>query len=190
MALMPLRKALPLGLLLVACLTAAGCLLSGTFVVVYSFAFTTQTGFYPVNVDLTGEDEWNDHKDDIDVIEAVGFELWITNNEPQPWSFAAWIDDASETFYDVGNQTGFDASNTKILIFDTLTVPASTGQTGSQRFVSYAESLTLLRNMNALKQMVKTGKFHFYGLATANNGGVGGQVDSVRIIVTLSASDT
>lgn len=82
------------GLALIA-LLAAGCLVSGTFVIVEDFTFTAQSGFYFHPVDITTECDWADHKDDIDQIDVVGVEFWITNTESGPGTFDAYVNDFS-----------------------------------------------------------------------------------------------
>ena len=78
------------GTLLLIALFAVGCLVSGTFVITETFNFSTQTGFYPDAISLVNNSDWEDHRDNLDKIEIVGFELWITNNESVEWSF--WAD--------------------------------------------------------------------------------------------------
>lgn len=183
---MKLRNKIILGSLITVLLIIGGCLVSGTFIVVETFSFTTQTGFYPESIDLTDNSVWDDHREDIDDIEMVGFELWITNNEPSEWSFWAYMDNYDVNCYD---QSCADASSSKFLIFDTLTIPANTGS-GSHKYISYAKSFDLIRNLDAIKKKVLTGQFNYYGYATGGGAGYGGKVDSVKVIITVNASDT
>ncbi|MCK4574142.1 MAG: hypothetical protein KAU36_07210 [candidate division Zixibacteria bacterium] len=165
-------------------LLAVGCLVSGTFVVTEPFSFTAETGFYAYQVDVTDEKDWEDHKDDIDNIDMVGFELWITNNEAFPVTFNAWVDDADNPF--CTGATCFDALTTKTIIIDNLTIPA--GPT-MRRHVTYGESFTYLENVKVLKKLVKEGRLNFYG--TGSDGtDLGFVVDSGVVIVTFSASGT
>ena len=172
------------GVLILIALFAVGCLVSGTFVIVETFSFSTQSGFYSDAINLDGNSDWEEHKDKLDKVEIVGFELWITNNEPEDWSFWAYMDD-----YDASclSESCADESSTKFLVFDTLTIPASTGTTGSTKYVSYVESFDYIQNLDKIREMVFDGSFNFFAYATGANGGV---VDSVRIIITVNASDT
>ena len=163
-----------------------GCLVSGTFVITESFEFTTQTGFYPEAINLVDNEDWDEHRENLDKVDVVGFELWITNNETAEWKFWANLDDynAACTTLACAN-----ASATKFLIFDTLTIPAATSP-NSVKLVSYAESFKYIHNLDKIKQMVFDGSFNYFGYATGGTGGNGGKVDSVRIIITVNASDT
>lgn len=175
------------GLALLA-LVVVGCkIVSGTFVLVESFSFTTQTGFYPTAVDLTENSTWKEHEDDIDRIEVVGFELWITNNETSEWTYTGYVHESTMPD-DTLDQADVDSLAT--LVFGPLTVPAGTPSAGTQRFVTYAESLGLLSNISTLQSLVKGGVFDYYAIATGGSGGLGGQVDSIRIIITLAAKDS
>ena len=55
----------------------SGCkyIISGTFVIVENIEFTAGSGFYFYQVDITDEEDWDEHKDDIDFIDAVGVEF-------------------------------------------------------------------------------------------------------------------
>ena len=170
--------------LIAAALLVSGCLVSGTFVVVDSFSFTTQTGFYAYQVNITDEADWEDHKDEIDNIDLVGFELWITNNESFPVTFNAYIDDFDNFFCQDG--ACFNANTTKSIVLENLTLPAGPGM---QRHVTYGESFDFIRNTERMKTLVKEGRLNYYGTASAGTD-LGFIVDSGKVIVTFSASGT
>jgi len=173
--------------LIVIVLFLAGCLVSGTFNVVKTIPFSTQTGYYPYAVDITDEADWEKHKDKLDEVELIGFELWITNFEPVEWKFWAYADNFNDECLSL---SCFNESTTKFKIFDTLTVSAAVVTGGSHKYVSYVESFKYLGNQEKLKKMLLTGQFNYYGFATGGTSGSGGIVDSVRLIVTFNASDT
>lgn len=156
-------------------LVAAGCLLSGTFVVVEDFSFTAQNGFYFYRVDVTHEAEWQEHKDWIDLIEAVGFEFYITNTSSEPATFKAYVDEYSDT----PGGTEVPAGATQIL--SDLTIPP--GQTK----ITYAQSLGYIINLPTIRSLAKTGQFDFYGLSDAADGATF-HIDSGKVIITVSAS--
>ncbi len=164
-----------------------GCLVSGTFMIVESFPFTTQDGFYPAAVNLTTNEIWIEHADKLDEVESVGFELWITNNETSDWTYTGYLDDYDP---DCMTQSCFDTSTTKKIVFGPITIPASTGSSGTQKFVSYAESFGYLHNVEDLISKTQDGMLNVIGIATGGAGGNGGSVDSLRIIVTINASDS
>ncbi len=170
-------KILALAGLIVVAAVVSGCLVSGTFIIVEDFEFTGQTGYYHYSVDLTNEPDWEDHKDDIDMIDAVGFEFTITNNSNVATVFNAWVTEAGTDYGSVAEITG----NATKVITD-LAVPAL----GTVP-VTYAQSLGHLTNLEALKTLVKSGRFEYYGTST-NNPDVNFDVTDGKIIVTFSAS--
>lgn len=172
------------GTLILIALFAVGCLVSGTFVIVENFEFSFVSGFYADAVDLTDNEDWADHRDNLDKVEVVGFEVWVTNNSSNDFSFWAYMDDYDNACQ---NQTCADNRTTKFLILDTLTIPASTGSS-SYKLVSYAQSFNYIQNLDKIKKMVFDGSFNFYGYSS--DGGASGTVDSIKAIITVNASDT
>lgn len=162
-----------LGLLILA--TVAGCLVSGTFVITEEFNFTARTGFYHYSVDLTTKQAWKDHKDDIDFIDAVGFEFDIESSEASPTTFNAWVAPEGEIYDSIDDIT----DSTTMVISDLTVNPGTT-------HITYAQSLAHVTNLEALKALVKTGKFEYYG--TSTNPLFQFDVIDGKIIVTFSAS--
>ncbi len=161
-----------------AVLLCAGCLLiSGTFVVTEDFVFTASSGFYYFPVDVTQKGEWQKHKDNIDAIEVVGFTMTMNNGNSEPVTFNAYVAPWSATQQFTTKQQ-LDASAT--ISLENLTVPPGVSQ------MTYAQSLTFMKNLDQLKALMKTGMLAFYGTST----GAPGQfnVDPGQIIVTFNAS--
>jgi len=163
-----------IGLLLIS-LMLAGCLVSATFVIVETFSFSAQSGFYFYPVDITTDSDWQDHKDNIDFIDAAGAEFFITSNETQNVTFNVWIDDPAG----VSNPGAVPSTATKII--SGFTVPPGVSK------ITYAQSLGLITGLSRLKQLAKTGIFDLYATSTGNTG-TSFVIDSARIIVTVSAS--
>ena len=163
-----------LSLIAVMTLALAGCLIiSGTFVIVYDFDLTAQTGFYYYQVDITEEEDWEDNKDKIDFIDVVGFEFTIENENPQAVEFNVYIDE-----FGTG---GGSVPGTASIIIESLTVPP-----GTTKF-TYAQSLAFLKNVDRLKALVKSGTFDYYGTSTSNDGD-DFHITTSKVIVTVSAS--
>ncbi|MCB2229690.1 hypothetical protein KQH82_03170 [bacterium] len=164
-------------------LLAVGCkIISGSFLVVENLEFTTHTGFYSLAVDLTDNDVWEDHADEIDDIEVIGFELWITNQSTTAWTYSAYIDEPTSPMWDNAGEVEANATR----FFGELSVPAGTPSAGSSKFVSYASSFKYLSNISTLKNLVKKGAFDLYGIST---GGGSGRIDSLKLIITVAATD-
>ena len=169
-------------LLAVTVLLLAGCIVSGTFVVTLLIdrdEFTTGDNFYYYGVDLTDEDVWQDHKDDIESIDVVGFELWITNNSGSATTFNIWIEDIGQPQRTTIAQVQANATQ----VVQDLSVP-----TGSSH-VTYGQSLSHVINIPTLRALAMSGAFHYYGSSSVGGPGAQYVVDSARVIVTLTASN-
>jgi hypothetical protein len=157
-----------------------GCLVSGTFVVITDidpFCFSSSDPFYHYHVDLTTESEWNDHKDKIDFIDAVGFDFWIENHSSSAVTFSVYVDPHSDA--ELTSAATVKTGATKV--FGDLIVAGN-----DSKHVTYGESLGLISNLTTLKAVVKEGKFRYYGLAE----GIAADsacVDSAKAIITVSA---
>lgn len=156
----------------------AGCLVSGTFVIVEDFTFTAGTGFYAYPVDLTGNDIYEDHKDDIDFIDEVGLEFTITSTEPTATTFAVYVDDVGSNH---GSEAAVIANATKIF---EITVPGNATTT-----FEYEDTVNKISNLEILKNLVKSGSFDYYGTSSSNSGDPY-DVTNGKVIITVSASST
>ncbi len=173
-----LKRNLSLPFILVAALLAAGCLLvSGTFVIVEDFSFTAQGDFYFYQVDITDEEDWEEHKDQIDAIDVVGFEFFITSTAATDITFSAYVDDYSGI-----GPIPTAVPGTATVILDEITIPPGASH------IIYAESLTLIQGVDRLKALTKTGQFDYYGTSSADVDDVF-TIDSAKIIVTFSATE-
>lgn len=157
-------------------LLIAGCIWSGTFVINQTITFDPGDDFYSYRVDLTTNATWQDHKDNIDRIETVGFILYLENKVLETAYFSAYINEATG---DAPHPSEVPA--TAKIIIDSLAIKSG------KQVISYAESLKLLRNLDALKKMTKAGKFDFYGTGAGGDAG-NIKIDSVTVVVTFTAS--
>ncbi len=158
-------------------LLTVGCLVSGTFIIVQDFTFTTNSGFYFYGIDLTTESEWEDHKDDIDLIDAVGLEFTIVNNTASEVTFNAYVDTYA------ANPGPSTVPGTATKIINDLKVAANT-----TRNVTYAQSLTFITGLDRLKSLVKGGKLSYFGVSSVTEPNPNFDITDGKIIVTFSAS--
>jgi len=156
----------------------AGCLMSGTFVITEDFSFTASSGFYFYSVDVTTEPDWEDHKDNIDMIDVVGFEMTMDNTNPGAVTFNVYVAPYAAT-QQYTSKAELDAS--AFVVIEDLPVPAGTST------MTYVQSLGHIKNLAKLKELAKTGKFHYYGVAEGITSGTF-TVDPGKIIITVSAS--
>jgi hypothetical protein len=160
-------------------LMIGGCLLSGTFVVTADFTFTASSGnVYFHAVDVTAESDWDDHKDKIDLIDAVGFEMTMDNAAGSAVTFNVYVAPwAASQAYTSKAELDAHAS----IIIEDLTVPSGISH------MTYVQSLGHIKNLTALKDLAKAGKFHYYGV-TSGSGGATFTVDPGKVIITFTAS--
>ncbi len=175
------RTILSLSTLLPVLLIVACGLVSGTFVIPLFFSdidFTTESGLYHFDVDLSENEDWEEHEDDIESIDALGFELWITNHESTAATFSIYLDSLTVAPYET------EAELTTAGVHEILTgLTISPGVTA----VSYSESLGYLTNVDYLSTQVLTGMFRCYGVSSFGTTS-GYTIDSVRVIVTATAA--
>ena len=166
-------------------LFAAGCLVSGTFVIVeeVNFSFTADGGFYWFPVDLNGNPDWEEHKDDIDDIDAIGFEFTIHNTSGVSSTFSALFAAATGVANPLDEPPAIP--DDAVTVISGLTVAA-----GATRTVTYAESLGMISNLAALKAIIRTGRFDYFGTSSGGSGDFPFEVTHGKIVVTVSASNT
>lgn len=172
------------GLILIG-LVVTGCLVSGTFVIVedVDFNFTADSGFYWYPVDLNGNSDWEDHKDEIDDIDALGFEFTIQNTSGVSSTFTVQFVEATGVANPLDEPTAIP--DDAVTVISGLTVAA-----GATRTVSYAESLGMISNLAALKAIIKSGRFDYFGTSSGGSGDFPFEVTDGKIVITVSASST
>lgn len=174
-----------LGLILTG-LVITGCLVSGTFVIVedISFDFRADTEFYWYPIDLTSNSDWEDHKDDIDNIDALGFSFKIENTADVDCDFNVWFVAADGEADPSDDPPSFDPDAAGVVhVITDLAVAA-----GATKTVTYAESLGHISNLADFKAIVKSGRFDYYGTSCGGTGDDRFNVTDGKIIVTVSAS--
>ncbi len=164
-------------------LVVAGCLVSGTFVVVEDINFSFRAGdpFYWRPIDLTTNSTWEDHKDEIDNIDALGFEFKIENTSASDCEFNVWFAAATGAADESAVPSSMPADTVRVI--NGLSVAA-----GGTTTVTYSESLGHISNLAAFKAIVKTGRFDYYGQSCGDTGDSEFLVTNGKIIITVSAS--
>jgi len=134
----------------------SGCLGSGTKIFTYELGdiAVNATAFTRTSVDLTTNDTFNDHIDDIRLIDRVGFTCNIVN--------PGTADNISLYFSKDNIPNDADVPTMATPLFTNLAVPAGT------RTIGYDESLTLIQNFEAFQAVIETGQFTVYSRATDN----------------------
>jgi hypothetical protein len=159
---------LTLGVALVS--VGAGCLVSGTEVFSFPIGTLVVTGgsFDQVTIDLSQDDTFNDHKDEIQLIDRVGFTTDITNNSGQATLLTVYF----------STEPGLiDPAKQATPIFVDVPIPAG------GRPIEYDESLDMLQNFDQLQEVIKGGVITFYSTATGN---VNLTLNDLTMIITFT----
>jgi hypothetical protein len=155
---MKMKKNLLLVLALLIPIVIAGCIASGTIVLVFDVdGFqSSNTTLDHRNVNLTENSDYDDHKDKIKSVDAITLTGFIVNNGSSEISAEAWISDDSTL------TTVADIQNNGTLIFESPTIPA-----GDTLFLEWADGMQYMRNFGILEDEIKNdGIFTVYGIAS------------------------
>lgn len=161
-------------------LALSGCLVSGTFVFTDVFKLTVNNGYSHWYIDVTEDPDWEDAQDNLDRIESVGFEMFLTNPNATDAVLDVYISDPPEAAQ-LGTINAVETGGT--LVLDDFTVPAG----ASMLKMTYAQAFQYLQNVDTLKKLAMGGAFHVYGIAAPSTSF---SVDSAIVIITLNASAT
>lgn len=169
------------GAILLVVLACSCWLLSGTWVIIYHVEDATvhpHSSFYSFPVDLTGEEVWQDHKDDIDDIADVSFTFKLANTDTTDTArtIIGRIYISSDST--LGDTLAVDTSAT--IILDGMSVPP-----GDTLQMTLAHYYDLLQNFDTLKNLVKTGIFTVYAIVP--NAPNNMKFFDVWVVVTISA---
>lgn len=162
-----------LGLALVILLTGCG-LISVTFLLDEDIDTTSvPADLFYFGVDVTDEEDWEDHKDDIKQVNWVSFELYLSNPGGTAVMFDGYIDDIDNA---ICGTVACAEGKTRIL--KDISIPAS----GSTH-IRMGDSFAYEENIETLKTLAEAGAFHFYGVS---DGGAF-VLDSGRVVVAIVA---
>jgi hypothetical protein len=168
----------PLAWICVLGLLATGCIISGQFVILLDWGgiASTDQDLESDSIDLTGDETWQDHKDDIQNIVDVKFEVEIQNLLGTTATGEVYL---SENSYN----SVTDVRNNAIRILHGIEVAGN-----STRMISFEESAQFQENLSAALDLVETGQFYIYGIAENIPFSVNIPEGS-RLLVTFSAGN-
>jgi len=163
-------------------LVMSGCILSGQFIVLIAGTSTihsTDTVLDYVEVDLTDNETWNDHQDEIQGIVDIKFECQFENNLSSPADGELWI---STELYTTVTQVRDNA---------TLVLSGLALEGDEVRDVSFSESSDYIENLDTVLDLLESGHFYVYGIASGvpfdvTVRGVGSE-EYARFMITFSA---
>ncbi len=162
---------------LLGALLLTGCIVVGTFVIDYEFASNDGfDGLAQFDIDLTEEEDWNDHKDKIKNIDNVGFVLKATNHDDDAVDVEMYIDSIEAPYYlDAG-----DVIANTVKILDDVTFAASGVTT-----IDWPTSLSKVKNVSTLKNYAESGVFRIY--IVSDQSSVDVTIDFGVVVVTVTA---
>ncbi|MDF1546151.1 MAG: hypothetical protein P1R58_13750 [bacterium] len=159
-----------------AMLLLAGCIFSGTFTISKSFSFKIADDIVSKPLDLTTESDWKEHQEEIDQIDGIGFDVWITNTSLVEGKFNIWIDRPTLPTYNKITEVEKNAT----LILDGFIM------TGTKDIhLTYGNSFKYLRNLDSLKTIIRTGQFDLYLAHSESPNEI--RVDSGQVVITFTA---
>ena len=158
-------------------LSFGGCIVSATFIIDEVFTLSLKDQFYFDQVDVTDDEDWEDHKDQIELVDAVGFELYYTSSESGSVTADVYVDD-----YSGPGANPSEVPTSATLIIDDFTITPGEGK------MSYVESLKAIDNLDILKALAEQGQFDFYATSSGDLGSIV-ILDSIRVVITLTASE-
>jgi len=164
------------GCILLILLVSSCFLTSGTWVIIYEVEnedIQAGAGFYKFTVDLTEEDIWKDHKDDIDDIADISFTFKLANTGDDTLTGRVYVSSDSALA-----DTAAVKSSATIILDGISVAPGATLQ------MTLAHYYDLLQNFGTLKDLVKSGKFSAYAI-TPNP--IKMELSDVWVVVTISA---
>lgn len=134
-----------------------GCLLSGTYVITFEEIdeiVSTDEEWNWASVDLSKNDTWKDHEEDIKYVDEVGFSFKAQN--------LISTDSATGQLY-----ISYEDSLTTIPLIKeraTLIVDGIFLGPGETKHILWNESFKYILNLDVLKKHVESGNFHLYGI--------------------------
>lgn len=136
----------------------ASCITTGNVMVVeYLDDLSAATGqtITSGDVDLSENEDWEDHKEDINGIDDIGFACRIRNNANAAASGQLYV---SPNDKDYTTEAAIRANG--ILVLDGIVVPA-----GETREILWQDSYDYLKNFELVKEIVFGEQFHYYFIA-------------------------
>ena len=171
----------------VAALLAAfvGCgLISGTFLLNLKLVEDEDLfwagDYYYSEVDFTEEEVWEDHGDDIDKVDLVGFDLWATNDLVTDEFYTVYAARMESSLADTSTVAQIEAGATAVFRDVPIKADATT-------HISFGNSINYIANFDSLQLWAETGEFKAFAVPSVGNV-VDMRIDSLRVLVMFTAS--
>jgi len=159
-------------LVILAAATLSGCMMvSGTdsFSQAIGDFSVSSSAFDRKNVDLRENSTYEDHQEDIALVDRIGFSMSLVNVSGVDAKASIYVSD------DPNLATAAEVASKATLIFSDLAVPPG------GRTIDYEESIELLLNFEELQSLVERGTFTVYAIAGGDS-----SLDINNVIVTIT----
>lgn len=151
-----MKKYLTYAMVLLLLVYIAGCVASGTTIVIYDIDefISSSSGMEVVEVDLTTNEDYNDNKDKIKSIDQVTVTGTLANLESDTAQAEIWLAHTDE-YTDPDTVREY-----AVRVFVSPSIPGN-----SAIFINWSDGLSHIENLGALKDAADGGHFWLYGLA-------------------------
>jgi hypothetical protein len=166
-----------LGLFFAALLAAACSLVSGQITFTQDFGSDIESAnqtVYKISCDLSDNEDYQDHKDEIKSVEAFGFFVTVKNLGDDAAEGEMWL-----SFDDLGEAPSIatiKASAKQIVGNANLGV-------GEERTIDFDESQAYIMNLSEIDKAVKDGVFYLYGITDL---GTEVEYKDLNIVITVN----
>jgi hypothetical protein len=166
-----------LGAMLAALVAAACSLVSGQITFTQDFgsglASPDKTVHF-IACDLSDNEDYQDHKDQIKSVEAFGFFVTVQNLGDDEAKGELWL--SMESLGETPTIAAIQAGATQIV------GNANLG-TGETRTINFEESQAYIMNLDAIEEAVQEGTFYLYGITS-----MGSQVEytDLNVVITVN----
>ena len=159
----------------------AGCgIISITITIDEDFDVTSTGDFWYKSFDVTENEDWIEHEDDIEFVELVMFDIWMTNHAGSPITFDAYVHHYDSTL--ITTRPAFDAATTPVQVLSDIVIPA-----GESKHLTAGQSLAHIVNLPEMKERALDGQFHIYGTSEGGSS-FDFSIDSGKVLITLMVS--
>lgn len=170
-----MKKYLTFAMALLVPIFIAGCVASGTIIIVFDLDefVSSSTGMEVVEVNLTTDSDYQDNKNKIKSIDQVTVAGTLTNLEPVANQAEIWL--AYTGSYATPAEVRLNATR----VFVSPVIPGD-----GEVFIEWADGLSYVENVGELKDAAEVGLFWLYGLAAESPFTV---QFNITLIITMTA---
>jgi hypothetical protein len=137
-------------------LLVAGCIVSVQKIIVVNISdemVSTDEAINAEAIDLTDNEDWEEHKDEIQSVIDLKFACTIVNNEGTAATGRVYLSEDEYT-------TPEDIDSLAVLFLDGIVIPAN-----DSVVINFTGSAPYIHNLDPVLDLVEGGQFYIYGIA-------------------------